>query len=131
MILKIGILIYLSVMFIIESFHDYNVWKSSSNDNYDSTKKWHTYDFIFQILMGILISYLVAGFTWGALHLLVNIGILRFLILNTTLNNLRGKKWYYLSKDSNFIDKLLKKYEKVVAISMIIIGIASWLLYII
>tara|TARA_R110000772_G_scaffold20466_5_gene56926 strand:- start:86137 stop:86532 length:396 start_codon:yes stop_codon:yes gene_type:complete len=131
MILKIAILIYLSVMFIIESFHDYNVWKSSSNSNYEYTKKWHTYDFIFQALMGILISYLVAGITWEALHLLVNIGILRFVILNTTLNKLRGKKWHYLSKDSNFIDKLLKKEEKAITILIILIGITSWAFYII
>ena len=116
-------------MYIIESYHDYNVWKASVIENYSYTKKWHTYDLFFHIFMASLISYLVEGISYEALWLLFNIGMLRFVIFNISLNILRKKKWYYLSKDSNFIDKFLKNNEKIVFISSIIVVILTWIYY--
>jgi hypothetical protein len=130
MIIKITLLVYLIVLYIVEGFTDYNIWRASDPNKYEFTKKWHVYDFMFHDMVAILICYLFHGFSWEGALLLFNIGIIRYLFLNITLNKLRGKAWYYLSKDSNFIDKLLKKNEKVAFISAIIIGMSSWAYYI-
>lgn len=131
-IYKIVVLIYLFILYIIEGYHDYNVWKASSQSQYKYryTKRWHTFDFIFHIMLGIFISYLIEGFNYNFFHLLINIGILRLLTLNITFNKLRNYNWFYLSSTSNFIDETFKNYEKQFMVLMIIVVVISWSLYI-
>jgi hypothetical protein len=112
------------IIYFIEGRHDYNLQKLYSNKNeFKYVENWHKYDFIFHILSVLLLSYISYGVTFKALILLINIGFLRQLILNSTLNILNGKHLWYLGNTSK-IDKILKPYEIYVFIFLLIINIS-------
>lgn len=114
------IIAIISVIFIIEGLHDYYVWKSSSAHKYVYTKMWHKVDFVYNVLIWSLVSYLIFYFTIDAFIFLFYMGISRMFLLNSTINLLRGKKISYLSDSSNIIDKTLKKYENIVFVILLI-----------
>lgn len=120
------IIIAITIIFITEGFHDYYVWKASSYHKYEYTKMWHKVDFVYNVFVWALVSYLIFGFSIDAILLLVFIAITRMLMLNTTINLLRGMKISYLSESSNIIDKLLHKYEDIVFVVLIFIYISGF-----
>jgi hypothetical protein len=114
------IIAIISVIFIIEGLHDYYVWKSSSAYKYVYTKMWHKVDFVYNVLIWSLVSYLIFYFSIDAFIFLFYMGISRMFLLNSTINLLRGNKISYLSDSSNIIDKTLKKYENIVFVILLI-----------
>jgi hypothetical protein len=114
------IIAIISVIFIIEGLHDYYVWKSSSEHKYVYTKMWHKVDFVYNVLIWSLVSYLIFYFSIDAFIFLFYMGISRMFLLNSTINLLRGNKISYLSDSSNIIDKTLKKYENIVFVILLI-----------
>jgi hypothetical protein len=114
------IIAIISVIFIIEGLHDYYVWKSSSAHKYVYTKMWHKVDFVYNVLIWSLVSYLIFYFSIDAFIFLFYMGISRMFLLNSTINLLRGNKISYLSDSSNIIDKTLKKYENIVFVILLI-----------
>ena len=120
------IILTISIIFIIEGFHDYYVWKSSSYDKYKYTRIWHKIDFVYNVAIWSLVSYLIFGFTMNAFLFLFLLGISRMLFLNSTINLLRKMKISYLSDSSNIIDKVLKKYEDIVFILLAILYLSGF-----
>jgi len=114
------IIAIISVIFIIEGLQDYYVWKSSSAHKYVYTKMWHKVDFVYNVLIWSLVSYLIFYFSIDAFIFLFYMGISRMFLLNSTINLLRGNKISYLSDSSNIIDKTLKKYENIVFVTLLI-----------
>jgi len=114
------IIAIISVIFIIEGLHDYYVRKSSSAHKYVYTKMWHKVDFVYNVLIWSLVSYLIFYFSIDAFIFLFYMGISRMFLLNSTINLLRGNKISYLSDSSNIIDKTLKKYENIVFVILLI-----------
>lgn len=119
----IFVIIVSIMIYIVEANHDHTLQKLfNSKGELEYVKKWHKLDFIFHILSVGLLSYVFYGVSWSALLLLINIGFLRQLVLNSTLNILNKKKLYYLGQTSK-IDKILKPFEIYVFIFLILINI--------
>lgn len=123
------IIIAITIIFITEGFHDYYVWKSSTNDKYEYTKIWHKIDFVYNVFVWSMVSYLIFGLNIDAILFLIFIAITRMLMLNSTINLLRGMKISYLSENSNVIDKLLHKYEDIVFVVLILIYISGFFIF--
>lgn len=118
------IIIFSIIIYMVEGIHDYNLQKLYSNKNeFEYVKNWHKYDFIFHFLSVTLLSYVTFGLTLNTLLLLINVGFLRQIILNSTLNILNKKKIWYLGSTSK-IDKILKHYEFHYFIFLIIINLS-------
>ena len=81
---------------------------------------WHKVDFVYNVLIWSLVSYLIFYFSIDAFIFLFYMGISRMFLLNSTINLLRGNKISYLSDSSNIIDKTLKKYENIVFVILLI-----------
>ena len=110
------------IIYFIEGMHDYNLQKLYSNKSeFNYVINWHKYDFIFHILSVLLLSYVAYGLSFKAFILLINIGFLRQLILNSTLNIFNKKKIWYLG-DTSKIDKILKPYEIYLFVFLLIIN---------
>ena len=121
------LVIALIVLYVIDALRDYNVWKASTYDKYLYTRRWHTYAFFFHLIVASLICYLISGASIDSGILLITIGLTRYVVFNTALNLLREKPLYYLSKDSNFIDRIFKRFEIPVYIIVFLLTIAGWI----
>ena len=103
--------ILLGVLYFIEAKHDLVLEKMwISKDQTEFVKSWHKIDFIFHILVGVIISFSLFGISIDSILFLVNIGFIRQLVLNSSLNILKGRQIYYLGTTSK-IDKLLKPIQ--------------------
>ena len=108
---------------MVEGLHDYNLQKLySSKNEFEYVKNWHKYDFIFHILSVALLSYVAYDISFNSILLLINIGFVRQIVLNSTLNILNKKKIWYLGSTS-VIDKMLKPYEVYVFTFLILINL--------
>jgi len=118
------IIIFISIiMYMVEGLHDYNLQKLySSKNEFEYVKNWHKYDFIFHILSVALLSYVAYDISFNSILLLINIGFVRQIVLNSTLNILNKKKIWYLGSTS-VIDKMLKPYEVYVFTFLILINL--------
>ena len=120
------------LLYILEGFHDRSVEKmySGSSEN-EFVKEWHRRDWNFHVLLGAIISATynsqLYDFTdkwfwinWGIV--LIHIGLIRMLTLNSTLNLIKKKKIWYLGATAG-IDIKLKACEKLVFIMLILLNI--------
>ena len=132
MVVYITIIIISIVKYITEAFHDRQMEKMFINSyQLPIVKRWHQYDFINHILGVGMLSFIF--FKWSesiqieqsiinSCLLMINIAFIRMLTLNTTLNLIRGRQAWYLGYTS-WIDIMLKRYEKIVYILLILINI--------
>lgn len=124
------VIVIILLAFIVEGFHDYYIWKSSDYGKYEYTKKWHIADFLFHTIVWGYVSYLNTNSILGCAFLLVTVGFSRLVILNTTLNILRGKKIHYFSSSSNPIDKILSKKPIISYFTIVGVAVFLWVVWI-
>ena len=110
-------IILIVILYTLEAFHDYYIILGSNGvDEY--SKKWHSFDFAFHILLSVLISYLAGNWLFVPL-----IALVRWTVFQNTLNVLRKKDFFYLGSkgvDGKLTKILGKQAGKILFISCVL-----------